>query len=119
MKQPTEEELVASLLQEMRRGTLVLVVLLSSNKPEYGYSLVEQLEERGIAIEQNTLYPLLRRLEGQELLASTWDTSSTRPRKYYTISDRGLRVRERLIAEWRNLNGVIEHIAKEEKHEDH
>ena len=118
MKQPTEDELVLNLVGEMRRGTLVVVVLFSSDKPEYGYSLVEELAARGVAIEQNTLYPLLRRLEGHGLLSSTWDTSSARPRKYYTLSDLGRRVRERLLTEWRELSRVMESIAEEANHED-
>ena len=119
MKQSTEAELVENLVQELRRGTLVVVALLSSVKPAYGYSLVESLAARGIAVEQNTLYPLLRRLESQGLLTSTWDTSSTRPRKYYALSDLGRRVLERLRAEWDALGGAINQIAEETEHEDH
>jgi DNA-binding PadR family transcriptional regulator len=113
-----EDGLVLNLVGEMRRGTLVVVVLLLSEKPAYGYSLVEQLAARGVTIEQNTLYPLLRRLESQGLLSSTWDTSSARPRKYYALSESGRRVRGRLLAEWRELNRVLESIAEETSHED-
>ena len=47
-----------------------MVVLAQLNKPMYGYSLVKELEGKGISIEGNTLYPLLRRLESQGLLKS-------------------------------------------------
>ena len=40
----------------------------------YGYNLVKVLEEAGIPIEGNTLYPLMRRLESQGLLKSEWET---------------------------------------------
>ncbi len=93
-------ELVNSLTIELRRGTLTLAVLSQLNKPQYGYSLVQSLEEYGIVIDQSTLYPLLRRLEKQELLSSIWDTSESRPRKYYVLSDYGKEVFEALKKEW-------------------
>ena len=110
-----EEKIIESLTQELHRGTLVLTVLLSSDHPQYGYSLVEELADRGVAIEQNTLYPLLRRLESQGLLESSWDTSSSRPRKYYSISALGESIRDRLLNEWRSVHESIDKIAKEKK----
>lgn len=77
-----------------------MVVLINLNKPEYGYSLVTKLQDAGIAIEQNTLYPLLRRLEKDGLLESSWDTSESRPRKYYVISDDGKEMLEIILKEW-------------------
>lgn len=62
------DEIVSGLILEFRRGTLIMVVLAQLNKPMYGYSLVKELEGKGISIEGNTLYPLLRRLESQGLL---------------------------------------------------
>ena len=114
-KETIEEKIIESLTQELHRGTLVLTVLLSSDHPQYGYSLVEELSDRGVAIEQNTLYPLLRRLESQGLLESSWDTSSSRPRKYYSISALGEAIRDRLLIEWRSVHESIENIAKEKK----
>lgn len=63
-----ERGLLESLLLELRRGTLVLSVLSQMDVPRYGYSLVQCMEEKGVAIDPNTLYPLLRRLERQGLL---------------------------------------------------
>lgn len=68
------DEIVSGLILEFRRGTLIMVVLAQLNKPMYGYSLVKELEGKGISIEGNTLYPLLRRLESQGLLKSEWET---------------------------------------------
>ena len=102
------EKTVNNLLQELKRGTLVLSVLLNSSKPCYGYSLVTKLKDSGVDIEQNTLYPLLRRLESQGLMESSWDTSESRPRKYYKISKDGIKVKETLYKEWRRTNDVIE-----------
>ena len=102
------EELVDSLVVELRRGTLVLSVLSQMEHPEYGYSLAQKLEEKDAVIEPGTLYPLLRRLERQNLLVSQWDTSGSRPRKYYELSKEGKDVYERLKKEWLNLSKKLE-----------
>ncbi len=94
------DELINSLVVELRRGTLILSVLSQLKSPQYGYSLVQLLEEKNTAIEAGTLYPLLRRLEKQDLLTSQWDTSESRPRKFYVLSDQGKIVYERLKTEW-------------------
>lgn len=108
MTKGSTEELVDSLLVELRRGTLVLTVLSQLEHPEYGYSLVQKLEEKDAAIEPGTLYPLLRRLEKQNLLVSQWDISDSRPRKYYKLSKEGKEVYERLKMEWLNLSKKLE-----------
>ncbi len=56
------------LTQELRRGILVLAALSQLKEEKYGYSLISSLAEKGLDIEQGTLYPLLRRLEDQGLL---------------------------------------------------
>lgn len=96
-----------NLLQEMKRGTLVLSVLLNTDTPVYGYSMVQSLQEAGIEVEQNTLYPLLRRLEKQELVTSSWDTTETRPRKYYVITQKGVEIRKEMLKEWKKNNTVL------------
>ncbi|MDX1807843.1 MAG: PadR family transcriptional regulator, partial [Paenisporosarcina sp.] len=83
-------QLLNSLTTELRRGTLTLAVLSQLRTPQYGYSLVQRLENCGITIDQSTLYPLLRRLEKQELVTSTWNTSESRPRRYYVLSAFGI-----------------------------
>lgn len=94
------DNLLNSLSTELRRGTLTLAVLSQLRTPQYGYSLVQLLEESNIVIDQSTLYPLLRRLEKQELVTSSWDTSESRPRKYYVLSDKGLEIFLQLRKEW-------------------
>lgn len=92
--------LLNSLMTELRRGTLTLAVLSQLRTPQYGYSLVQLLENSGISIDQSTLYPLLRRLEKQELVTSSWDTTESRPRKYYVLSEYGVDVFLQLKKEW-------------------
>ena len=109
------DKIYENLLQELKRGTLVLSVLLNTKIPIYGYYLVQQLNNAGIDIEQNTLYPLLRRLETQGLLESQWDTTESRPRKYYVISDLGNKILIDLRKEWTRTNLIIESMFKEEE----
>ena len=56
---------------------------------EYGYSLKKLLSDKGLEIDEGTLYPLLRRLESQGLLKSAWRVEDGRPRRYYQASAQG------------------------------
>ena len=105
-----ELEPLQNFISELRRGSLTLAVLGSLREPRYGYALLQILQEQKIEIEANTLYPLLRRLESQELLTSDWDTSESRPRKYYTVSAKGGEVLRQLLTEWGNMQRSIEAI---------
>ena len=107
-----DEKLTGNLIQELKRGTITLSVLLMSEKPAYGYSLVTEMQAAGIDVEQSTLYPLLRRLESQGLLESSWDTGESRPRKYYSVTEEGRRTAELLGAEWRRINEVISRLTE-------
>lgn len=111
------EQLIDSLLTELRRGNLTLAVLSQLQSPQYGYSLVQLLEELGVKIEQNTLYPLLRRLEKQELVTSYWDTSGARPRKYYELSRDGEVVFQQIKAEWMKNTRKLYEVLKGEDDE--
>lgn len=106
------DKLLENLTQELNRGTLVLSVLLSTEARIYGYALVTRLKEQGMEVEQNTLYPLLRRLEKQGLLESAWDTTDARPRRYYAVSEGGRQIRTKLLSSWKKMNSSI--IALEE-----
>ena len=110
-----DDELLQGLIVDLRRGTLVLAVLSSMNRPKYGYSLLQDMEKQGIRIEANTLYPLLRRLETQGLLESKWDTAESRPRKYYELSKRGHTLYKKLREEWRRMTREIEKILGEDE----
>lgn len=106
--------ILENLSQELRRGTLVISVMATLRTPKYGYSLTQSLGEQGMNIEQNTLYPLLRRLEKLELLTSSWELTESRPRRYYQLSELGVEILETLIEQWRGMNQTIEQIIKSE-----
>ncbi|PFA24769.1 PadR family transcriptional regulator [Bacillus cereus] len=110
--------LLNSLTTELRRGTLTLAVLSQLQKPQYGYSLVQLLEQSGIHIDQSTLYPLLRRLEKQELVTSSWDTSESRPRKYYVLSEYGLEIFLQLKREWMDNSKKLLEVLKGDENDE-
>lgn len=109
------EEAVSGIVQELRRGTLILLVLSQLREPKYGYSLIGSLSERGIGIDANTLYPLLRRLEAQGLLASRWQVGEAKPRKYYALTSDGQAVLEACTARWHELSESVNNVLEESK----
>ena len=104
------DEILTGLILELRRGTIVLSVLGQLKEPTYGYNLVNILAENGITIEANTLYPLLRRLEGQGLRISTWETSGTKPRKYYAKTEKGNEICAALKKHWDSIVRSIDNL---------
>jgi len=106
-------ELLNSLILELRRGSIVLGVLSCLEKPQYGYSLISILEENNLLVDPGTLYPLLRRLEKNGMLISRWDTAESRPRKYYELSVLGKEVFNELKKEWNSLVLSINKLIKE------
>ena len=92
---------------ELRRGALVLAVLSQLRDVQYGYSLRQALAERGMPIEEGTLYPLLRRLEKQGVLASEWRIEDGPPRRYYRLDDAGETLLAELTTSWNALVGTM------------
>ena len=107
-------EVLASLTPELRRGTIVLSVLSQLKEPQYGYTLVKRMEEKGVSIDTNTLYPLLRRLEKQEILISEWETDAGKPRKYYKRTPFGTQVYEKLAGQWKEMAESMERLLNED-----
>ncbi len=97
----------AKLDLELRRGVLVLAVLSQLQTAQYGYSLRQALAAEGMSIEEGTLYPLLRRLESQGLLASEWRIEDGPPRRYYTLSPDGVSHYQNLSASWSELVSTV------------
>jgi PadR family transcriptional regulator, regulatory protein PadR len=106
------DEILSGSRQELRRGTVVLACLLLLREPGYGYALMEQLRDLGFAVDANTLYPLLRRLETQGMLASAWNTQDARPRKFYRISPDGERLAAELLADWERIDTSVRRLGQ-------
>ena len=104
-------ELFENLRLELRRGCLAVAVLVQLRTELYGYAIRKALADQGLAIDENTLYPLLRRLESQGLLVSQWREEDKRNKRFYRLSPVGEEVLTSLLAEWRQMNLAMERIA--------
>ena len=104
------ENLFENLRLELRRGCLTLAVLAQLRQEHYGYTLRKDLAERGLEIDESTLYPLLRRLESQGLLVSQWREEDKRNKRFYRLSAEGEQILARLMDEWNAINGSITRI---------
>src|SRR4249920_3814802 len=98
---------------ELRRGCMVLAVLAELRSERYGYTLRKALAERGMAIDEGTLYPLLRRLENQGLLVSEWREEDKRNKRFYRLSADGKVILKQLAAEWKSINASVSRILQE------
>jgi DNA-binding PadR family transcriptional regulator len=92
---------------ELRRGIFQLALLSLLVEPRYGYQIGRLLADHGLAVEEGTLYPLLRRMEEQGLLESWWATESVRPRKYYRTTEDGRRSLALLLETWERVDAAL------------
>lgn len=107
-----ESEIFENLRLELRRGSLILAVLAQLRTEQYGYVLRKSLTDLGLAIDENTLYPLLRRLETQGLLASQWREEDKRNKRFYRLSTEGEAILTRLLAEHEAMNAALDRILR-------
>jgi PadR family transcriptional regulator PadR len=102
---------------QIKRGTLEFCILLMiKQKPTYGYEIISTLEKYPIvAARENTIYPLLRRLQKEEFIISSWQegVEGLPPRKYYSITNKGLEYIAMMSQEWNNLLEAITEIKGE------
>ncbi len=103
-------ELYENLRLELRRGCLILAVLAELRSEHYGYTLRKALSDYGLAIDEGTLYPLLRRLESQGLLVSEWREENKRNKRFYRLSLQGEQIHQQLLEEWQNINNALNRI---------
>jgi len=112
MKTSLEPGIFDSLRLELRRGCLIVAVLAQLREEHYGYTLRKALADEGLAIEESTLYPLLRRLETQGLLTSQWREEEKRNKRFYRLSPEGETTLTQLLVEWNGINESIHKILK-------
>ena len=115
MKNSTQADpnLFENLKLELRRGCLIVAVLAQLKQEHYGYTLRKALEDQGLAMDEGTLYPLLRRLESQGLLASEWREENKRNKRFYRLSGQGEQILEQLLSEWQTINASLGRILQE------
>lgn len=107
-----ESEIFENLRLELRRGSLILAVLAQLRTEQYGYVLRKSLTDLGLPIDENTLYPLLRRLGTQGLLASQWREEDKRNKRFYRLSAEGEAILARLLAEHEAMNAALDRILR-------
>ena len=95
------DEEFGSFETELKRGFIQTIVLIALDERMYGYGMLKFFERIGYAVDESTLYPLLRRLEKNGWIASEWDVGEDRPKKFYRITDRGRAIRDRALGAWR------------------
>ena len=92
---------------QIARGTLEYCILLMLDKKVYyGYEILQELSKYPIiASTESTVYPLLRRLQKENYLQSTWkeSTEGLPPRKYYSFTAERKSYLEAMSNEWNNL----------------
>ncbi len=115
MESALQNDLFDSLRLELRRGCLILAVLAQLRVEHYGYTLRKALADEGLAIEESTLYPLLRRLETQGLLTSEWREEEKRNKRFYRLSADGASILAQLLVEWNGINDSLHKILNGEK----
>lgn len=89
---------------------LILSILAAGES--YGYAILQRIEELSsgaLSWDDSTLYPVLHRLENQGLLISTWrqGEESRRRRKYYSITEKGLKALDREKTQWLRVDAVL------------
>jgi PadR family transcriptional regulator PadR len=97
---------------ELRRGSLVLAVLSQLRRAQYGYMLPKFLAAHGVAVDLNTLYPLLWRLERRGVLVSEWRKQDKRNRRFYRLSTDGKVILKQLLAEWKSIDASLDGILR-------
>ena len=110
-----DNEIFENLRLELRRGNLTLAVLAQLRTEHYGYVLRKALADLGLVIDENTLYPLLRRLETQGLLISHWREEDKRNKRFYRLSAQGEVVLYQLLNEHEVMNAALDRIMKDSR----
>jgi PadR family transcriptional regulator PadR len=99
---------------QLKRGLLDVCVLAAiKNEESYGYQIIKDMKPY-VEVSESTLYPILRRLEAQELLTVRTIEYSGRLRKYYRITNLGLKRLEEFKDEWKEVISIYNFVTKGE-----
>jgi len=97
----------------LKQGVLESLVLkLLSGKDMYGYEIIQELNRASkgdFSLKEGTLYPVLYRLEDNKFIESYWEEGAGKhvPRKYYRLTEAGLKEMERASQEWRRFSAFV------------
>ena len=99
---------------QLKRGLLDVCVLAAiKDEDSYGYKIIKDLKPY-IVLSESTLYTILKRLEGAEMLTVRTAEHDGRLRKYYRITPRGCRRIEEFKSEWAEILSIYRFVTKEE-----
>lgn len=99
---------------QMKRGLLDVCVLAAiKDKESYGYQIIKDMKPYS-EISESTLYPILRRLEGAKLLTVRTAEHNGRLRKYYSITETGLKRIDEFKKEWKEIMSIYRFVTKED-----
>ena len=102
---------------QMKRGILDVCVLAAiKNEESYGYKIIKDMKPY-MNMSESTLYTILKRLETADMLTVRTAEHGGRLRKYYRITEAGLRRIEDFKEEWRELLAIYAFVTKEENRE--
>lgn len=98
----------------MSGSNMLLILKLLSEREMYGYEMIQELARRSknaFEMKEGTLYPLLHELEQEKCVSCrTAQTSGGRQRKYYAITDRGLKRLDEKKKEWSFFSGAVNEV---------
>jgi PadR family transcriptional regulator PadR len=102
---------------QLRKGMLELCILNAIDGSRlYGYDIVRRLREiEALVVSEGTVYPILSRLRREGFLESTLEESGEGPaRKYYTVSDKGRRILDRMNDCWTKMKSGTDKLKRKE-----
>ena len=103
---------------QLKKGVLGLCVLaILSRGDSYAYAIASRLAD-AVDMGEGTIYPLMRRMQAEGLVATYLEESpSGPPRKYYKLTDAGRARFEAQVAEWRGFAGAVDGLIAGDIHE--
>lgn len=110
-----EEDSLKKWISQVRKGSLELCILaVIKEKSIYAFELIQELEKiESLVLTEGTIYPLLKRLQNDELISSFWvESDNGPPRKYYQITEKGKEFFDEMSKEWIKFTQAINNILK-------
>ena len=103
---------------QLKRGLLDVCVLKAiKDAPSYGYQIIKDLRPY-VELSESTLYTILKRLETAEMFTVRTAEHGGRLRKYYSITDAGLKRIEEFREEWNEIMSIYRFIVKEDTQDE-